>query len=180
MIEILKNKSVAIVGNARKLFDQNYGEEIDSHEVVCRLNKGIIIEDSSKQGRKTDLWAYGDFSLVTTVFQDTHCKNTVHLSKNKRKQAGTRKRSMYFYPQERLSELEENLLWPSPSSGLILLDLVYNSSPTSITMYGFDWKETPTWCNTIEDNNLECVHNWDLEKRLIKEKYLCRDYVYLR
>ena len=41
MIEFLKNKSVALVGPAKYLSCSNYGVEIDSHDVVVRINRGI-------------------------------------------------------------------------------------------------------------------------------------------
>lgn len=42
-------KSVAIVGNAESLFNYKYGKDIDSHDIVIRMNLGyrIIKPESS-------------------------------------------------------------------------------------------------------------------------------------
>ena len=50
----LKGKSVAIVGNAKSLFNELYGEEIDHHDVVIRFTHGYITKPES-QGTKTDV-----------------------------------------------------------------------------------------------------------------------------
>lgn len=50
----IKGKNVAIVGNAKSLFDKNDGDKIDSFDFVIRFNKGFINEPE-KQGTKTDM-----------------------------------------------------------------------------------------------------------------------------
>ena len=42
--EIDSNKSIAVVGNSGKLLDQDYGELIDSHDLIfrCQLNKASV------------------------------------------------------------------------------------------------------------------------------------------
>jgi hypothetical protein len=59
--EMMAHKSVAIVGNALSLYSQKFGDEIDSHDVVIRINKpgNIIYKDESElesTGRKIDCW----------------------------------------------------------------------------------------------------------------------------
>ena len=50
------NKSVCIVGNSNRINDGDYGEHIDSCDVVIRLNEGVFGgEDTSKAGSKIDI-----------------------------------------------------------------------------------------------------------------------------
>lgn len=51
---LVNGKSVAVVGNASSLFGKNQGAEIDAHDVVIRLNRGFII-DQTQQGSRTDI-----------------------------------------------------------------------------------------------------------------------------
>jgi hypothetical protein len=59
--DIVQNKSVALIGNALSLYDYQFGEEIDNHDVVIRLNiPGNIIYKNEKElistGKKIDIW----------------------------------------------------------------------------------------------------------------------------
>ena len=49
--EAWKNKDVAIVGSAVSLFGNKLGKQIDKHEIVVRVNRGILIKDESSQGK---------------------------------------------------------------------------------------------------------------------------------
>ena len=55
--DMVKNKSVAVVGPASYLENSGLGEEIDSHDVVIRINRGCeLIDKYSKDiGKKTDI-----------------------------------------------------------------------------------------------------------------------------
>jgi len=55
---LIENKNIAIVGPAKYMEESNLGNEIDSHDVVIRLNRGIeSIEKHSKDiGEKTDIY----------------------------------------------------------------------------------------------------------------------------
>lgn len=60
---IFANKSVILVGNSVELMNHQYGEFIDSHDVVVRFGKAIEAnEDEQKAiGKKLDVWVTGDF-----------------------------------------------------------------------------------------------------------------------
>ena len=55
--DILKDKSVALVGPAKYLTGKGWGNEIDQHDIVVRLNRGMeLTEKYSKDvGTKTDI-----------------------------------------------------------------------------------------------------------------------------
>lgn len=64
LLDIVKNRSVAVVGNADSLFSKKYGSEIDSHDIVIRFNKPAIFYDKFldkievTHGKKIDLWGF--------------------------------------------------------------------------------------------------------------------------
>ena len=55
--ELIKNKSVALVGPAQYLVGSEYGKEIDNHDVVVRINRGIELIDKHEKdiGKKADV-----------------------------------------------------------------------------------------------------------------------------
>lgn len=60
-----KDKRVLIVGNAVSLFANEYGEMIDSYDVVVRLGKGFPYPEHKKYlGSKTDVWMTGQLRVA--------------------------------------------------------------------------------------------------------------------
>jgi hypothetical protein len=58
--EYCKGKRVLLVGNAASLFNHEYGDLIDSYDVVVRFGKGIpTAETKVHLGSKTDVWFFG-------------------------------------------------------------------------------------------------------------------------
>lgn len=55
--DLIVDKSIALVGPAMYLMNSGYGPEIDQHDVVIRLNRGIELVDKYYKdvGRKTDV-----------------------------------------------------------------------------------------------------------------------------
>lgn len=172
---LLIDKSIAIVGNAQSLFDKTNGQLIDSHDIVCRINKGIQIKNNVSQGTRTDIWAYGDFTLIRDYWWLRHNEYTIHLSKNKRpeyyehvnKKISHGFNKTDFYTPIKLLETISEYGIIDPSSGLILIWMIMQYNIKDITLFGFDWKATPTWCNNEYDNSLVCVHTWELEQQFI-------------
>ena len=58
--EYCRGKRVLLVGNAASLFNHEYGELIDSYDVVVRFGKGVPTDENKKHvGSKTDVWFFG-------------------------------------------------------------------------------------------------------------------------
>ena len=58
----VNKKNIAVVGNSCSLFEQNYGEFIDSHDVVIRFNKPAIFYNGNEKthGSKITLWSFAN------------------------------------------------------------------------------------------------------------------------
>ena len=56
-INLIKNKNVALIGPAAYMVGTEYGSDIDSHDIVVRVNRGIELIDKHKLdiGTKTDI-----------------------------------------------------------------------------------------------------------------------------
>lgn len=168
MLDLIEGKTVAIVGNSVELFESSFGDEIDSFEVVCRLNRGAEIIDSQKQGTKITIWGYGDFDIVRSIFDSIHCDNTIHLSENRQSHKISKKTKHYMDLSE-LSELKKELLWNFPSSGLMMLYYIINRNARLVSLFGFDFNRSPSWPNNNWENNVKNTHNWELERGLVTE-----------
>lgn len=185
MQDWFKNKSVAIVGNSESLFTKNQGLEIDSHDIVCRINRGIIIIDPSHQGNKTDIWAYGVAAFVEDLFKSYKKIRTIHLSHKKRKskiegfklkQWERHPYTDFYIPIDQIQNLYNSFGYDRLSSGLLLLNYIDSCSPKNINLYGFDWKKTSTWYF----HEFETVHKWDEEKDFIQKHFLNKQYINLK
>jgi hypothetical protein len=68
-----EGKRVLLVGNAASLFNHEYGDLIDSYDVVVRFGKGIPFNRYKKHlGSKTDVWFFGP--LRATSYPNWKCK----------------------------------------------------------------------------------------------------------
>ena len=134
MFDFFVGKDVAIVGGAGGLFNSNLGNKIDAHQIVIRINRGILIKDEKHQGTKTDYWAYPNPSKIWDIHGKFKYK-TIHLDKLRRDYYNYEKwkgiETDYYIPIEIIDELYDakikygksnsKNITDKPSSGLNLL-----------------------------------------------------------
>lgn len=147
---------IAVVGNALSLFNKSNGHIIDSCDKVIRFNKGCITKPIS-QGTKT--------TIFTFSYQH-QSERTRYWTK------GTEKWNTTQWKEERITL--QSILQAKPSNGLLVLFHLANSPiyrDTKVLIFGFDWKETPTW---YLKNDTKGGHDYTKEKNycmnLIKTK----------
>lgn len=169
----LRDKSVAVVGNAASLFDRQYGLEIDSHDVVIRLNRAAIVTEKAHSilthGSKTTVWIvwrYNEYEQIQRLTNIQLVLQVVH----------------WDTPQARLNEavlqidkqifdsLTEKLDGALPSTGLTAIEFALRHSPRQVTCYGFDWKKTPTFTDISREvdariNKDNQLHNFEKERQ---------------
>jgi len=162
MQEWFENKDVALVGSSAALMKSTLGNSIDSHEIVCRINRGVIIQNPLAQGIRTDVWAIGQSKTVDDLFKKYKIKN-FYMSHKGRKIIDNR--IHYYLSMEILNNLRNDLVHSKPSSGLMALHYIKHCKPTKITIYGFDWKRTSTWY--YEETDYQ-PHNWQLEEQYVR------------
>jgi len=196
-------KSVAIVGNAQSLLETNHGEEIDSHAVVIRINQSANwFKDDHRYskydldkavGKKINIWAIWDHTKFTEyldnipiVAKEMFLKPTIHMLNL----ALHYRRMGFVYkptdgPMCEIGKKYKNELFDkfgNPSSGLTVIHILNECTPSNVNLYGFDFKSTPTFSTpqepiTQKGNEIECQfgHKWinegDFVKNLCKKNY---------
>lgn len=179
MKEWLEGKTVAVVGNAMSLFDKSYGREIDSHDVVVRINKAAMLytrqEASSSHGTKTNVWVFWNTSEYKTFFP----KIPKHVKKMHAGHQGRTPNNIHMidfvYPDSLYKELKKHAgKHSNPTTGLIFLDHLSKCNPKHVDVYGFDWKETPTFTDPDMKRERMCPHDYETEKNYCMNTFFSR------
>lgn len=157
MKEVFEGKTVSIVGNAKSLFEKDYGSEIDSADVVCRIKRGFFMlkpSDVTSHGKKTDVWFLNWFkTMKPSRVTNKSCDHIVEILHHK---------------EIDIEWLKEDLGHHRPSTGLRILHLISLYDPKKVYVYGFDWKQTPSFHN---NEIYETRHNFKLEKNYCKNRF---------
>lgn len=175
MKEWFTNKSVALIGNSMSLFDSEYGTEIDSHDVVVRLNKAAMLINSfdaeKSHGKRTDVWIFWSVHEYQKYFSDH--PNVLKMHAGHQFRNSTKINMVDFvYPNDQYTKLKTVAgSKRNPTTGFIAIDYILNCEPKTLSIYGFDWKKTPTHTDPNRVVEKKCPHNYDVE-----EKY-CLDHV---
>lgn len=166
---MFQDKTVSLVGNAASLFQSKYGSEIDSNEVVVRLNKAAMLytrfNAKESHGERTDVWMFWNVVEYYKKFKDidTNIKK-VHMGHQFR---GDRRLQLVddVYPLDLYEKLKD-VSGPkrNPTTGFLSIDYILNCIPKELHIYGFDWKESPTHTDMDRAKEKLCPHNFDVEK----------------
>lgn len=169
--QLIDNKSVAIVGNAKKLLNQSYGKDIDSHDVVIRINKGFTLSKDVRyektHGNKTNIVMVNLVRSINNfpkyekvpykIIQTTSCNPS-----------GPFESLVEFSCRETMIRpLLDSFSPAKPTTGLRVLHVVSLLNPLSVSVFGFDWKqESPSFYGSND--------NWHTEGHdYLKEKEYC-------
>ena len=153
ILEYIKGKSVAIVGNASSIFDKNYGKEIDDHDIVIRFNRGFITKPES-QGSKTDIVI---LATELNIDEKASYKAWFYVNRSRNTQSGD-----YTIGNAMRARLK-SWLGKQPSSGFMAIDICREAKVKSIDIYGFD-KNVPTFYNP---DGYITQHDYDKEQEII-------------
>lgn len=141
LMSALKGKSIALVGNARSLSEQQYAPLIDRAEVIIRLNAAPI-PSASSHGSRTD-WIAMSVPVADDVIV-RRAPSVLLWMTPKRKRLPWRLASdprFFLNPRQRALDLRRALGAPC-STGLMVIDLIVRSQAAEITLYGFDFFES--------------------------------------
>lgn len=184
----IKNKTVALVGNAQSLTESNHGAEIDSHDVVCRINRGPDLCGSDSHGNRTDILFFSMPEWVSTnkdvlenvlMIHTGHCHNPSFMNDQEKKMFKPTLHTDYFFPREEFDSLKKQMGYTRhkswPSTGATSLHLCLRGLPKKLALYGFDFKKTYTFYHenktgdpaTLHDRKRK--HDWTLERRYVEK-----------
>jgi hypothetical protein len=183
MREWFEGKTVAIIGNAMSLFDKEYGKEIDAHDVVVRLNKAAMLYDKfdaeNSHGKRTDVWMFWRTAEYKKYFSKIDVKILkMHMGHQDRKSLDL-KLVDHVYPNSLYSSLKKvSGKHNNPTTGFMAIDYVLNCDPSILNVYGFDWKETPTYTDPDRKKDKVCPHDHETEKIYCKNEIFTRENVF--
>jgi len=151
----IKGANVAIVGNAKSIFDKDWGKEIDSHDFIIRFNRGFFAKPSS-QGVKTSMLMLAT-NLTYQEIRSFNAQFVINRSKH------------YYNPAHATVGNEERMelkhkLGSQPSTGFMAIDICLYFGANHIDLYGFDAEKTPTFYNPI---GYQTQHNYSKEEEII-------------
>ena len=185
MKEWFENKTVAIIGNAMSLFDKQYGIEIDEHDVVVRLNKAAMLHTnfdvSISHGKRTDVWIFWNAGEYKKLFSELPNVKKMHAGHQGRYESNVSAVDFLYpispnYNNLKLKAGEHN----NPTTGFIALDWITSCNPLKLDIYGFDWKETPTFTDPNRVKDKTCLHDHKTEKEYVNSNILTLPYVILK
>lgn len=134
----LDDRDVAIVGNSRALAQKSLGADIDSADIVIRINSAPMPAPSS-HGVKTS-WLALSTALQKAEGQRINPDRILWMS-HKRKRLPfwvARRPGFFLYPLTDFHTLSDRLGAP-PTTGAMIIDFVVSSTARSIDLYGFDF-----------------------------------------
>ena len=173
LADLTAGKSVALVGNSIKLLDAGLGDEIDSHDVVIRMNRGLPNAYDSI-GSKTTIWTVGRYWPDLEPPKDCELIMWMKLT-----QLGV---SDYYRAKQHWARTTEIQWWSHadeqaatdfvgapPGTGIRLLWWLKSfGTPRAVQTYGMDcWKAVSHWSGQLNAP----AHDPDLE-RIAMEKLL--------
>lgn len=156
VLNYLKGKKVAIVGNAKSIFDYSAGEEINKHDAIIRFNKGFVIDEES-QGKRTSILILG-CEINKIQIDSYNARFTINRS-------GHYRNAVQFVISQTDRELLKEKIGSQPSTGFMAIDLCLTAGTKHIDLYGFDWERTPTFYNP---QGYETQHNYKTEESIVR------------
>lgn len=164
--EAIRGRTVAIVGNAKSLFERKYGEDIDDHEFIVRFNKGFITRPEC-QGTRTN------FLILACPLSKNEIGSYGAEYAANRSASSSYGNKVPFTIGNIERQNMKNYLGAQPSSGFMAVDICLYFGAKSIDLYGFDFESTPTFYNP---KDYKTQHDYSKEKEVML-KYESLGYI---
>lgn len=162
LLNDIKGKRVAIVGNAKSIFDKKNGKLIDKHDFIVRFNNGFIIKPES-QGTKTSMIMLA-LNMPPEKLELYHAKWVVNRSNH------YDNRVSFIIPNPDRKQLRDRLD-AQPSTGFMAIDLCLYAGAKSIDLFGFEGNSQPTFYNP---EGYQTQHNYNNEQDIIQMYNKCK------
>ena len=146
----LYGRRIALVGNAQSLLNTQFGSQIDSMDLVVRMNHGVILKPMC-QGFRTDVLAMSCRMPESDLVRQFDPPTIVWVSPRWwyiQPYSRAVMRRVFFYPRrdsERLSRAK--LDGKRPSTGFMMTQLLLQLGAGEVHLFGFDFGSTPTFYN---------------------------------
>ncbi|MDF3605210.1 glycosyltransferase family 29 protein [Paracoccus sp. DMF-8] len=138
LLDAMRGKSVALVGNAWALAEQRHGAEIDAADLVIRINRAPMPRADS-HGTRTD-W----LALATRL----GCADRARIAPRRMLWMSPKRKRLdwktatspgfYLHPLADYRRLRDALDAP-PTTGAMMIELIAHAQIASLSLYGFDF-----------------------------------------
>ena len=142
---LLKNKSIALVGNSNKVEGKNY--PVDKHDVVIRMNRAWAMPNEMKEhvGKKLDMLAVSieqeNIDFLVSEYPTVLWMTPKHRDEFKEETTD----KLFFYPLDWWQELYDRFE-ANPSTGCMTFDVIRRYIGNgNVTLYGFDFFKSDNW-----------------------------------
>lgn len=153
--DLLRDKHVAIVGNAASGLTLRHGAKVDACDLVIRLNAGIPgPEHYEAIGRRTDVLSTGTYVCWKASMRSAkEPLRQLWLCKPEKSRIGKRdwgrlmseqKVPMWRIPQPMFESIWNPLGTP-PSGGLMVIEIARAFGAKRLDLFGFDFFSGETW-----------------------------------
>lgn len=164
---LLKGKSVALIGNARSLSQGDFGSEIDTADLVIRIN-GAPLPSNRSHGSRTDWLAMSTPTARELIAQRNPSRILWMTRKRKRLPYWLASDVRFFLnPLEDVRKLRAQLASP-PTTGLMVIDLLLRSDAQNISLYGFDFFASLSLSGRRDATQVP--HDFGSEKKWVLDK----------
>lgn len=142
--ELVHDKRVAIVGNSPEILDEDYGNVIDGHDVVFRMNKGVpaLPEHYPAIGKRTDVLTggvIGDLNSLAVVppwiWWLKHTALGAHHLAEIRHAKHLQHVNVWHVPKELCQEYDAEVGSPA-SSALLLAGITVKFGARAVSVFG--------------------------------------------
>ncbi len=168
LIQSYKNKNISLVVGAQSIFNHDYGKQIDSADLVIRMNRNFP-KRKKYQGKKTDLLAISCDISRWQHWRYYRSAPIIWMTPNRESLPSwmARYKAFFLYDENDWERLFNNLGENRPSTGAMTLDFITTHlQPRTLSLFGFDFKKTKTV--HVKKQKLG-PHNWELEQSYFLE-----------
>lgn len=163
-------KKVILVGNARDIVKAPYGKQIDSYDIVIRINHGHPIPKyAAMMGKKYDIWSHGFLSHKKQITEYNKIKHSIdfHIETNEQKLCRRifDKKAFLILKKWYKTEYEKNFKGKEMSTGLNTATFFVNwiGTMSEISIVGFDFLKTSN--SILKSASARKFHDSDAEKK---------------
>lgn len=165
-------KKIILVGNAKDIVRAPYGKQIDSYDIVVRMNHGHPLPKYvANMGKKYDIWSHGFLSHKKQVEEYNRIKKGIkfHIETNERKLCRRIFDNKAFLIPEKWYKLEydKNHKGKEMSTGLNAATFFINwiGTMSEITIVGFDFLKTSN--AILKSASARKFHDTDAEEEIM-------------
>jgi len=157
----LENKNICLLGNSKSIFHTQ--KNIDSYDIVCRINKGYPKGREKYIGSRTNILFLATHIEGNEIQREFNPQFVIWTTKSTELQSEWVRNNAIQNPADDWQKVQF-ILTTLPSTGCIAIYFLLNYiNFKTLTIYGFDFFKSGTWYHNLK----QTWHCGDIEKEFI-------------